>query len=207
MLTLSAAAKQLKNSLIDAGVWLSLITFTNKNASVVIRVVNNTEDIVFAGNTYTAFPIQVAEITESNKGELPTISISLSNVSRAVEGYIEQDPDLGSGWSVHVDIVHTSSVASGVAEVTYDFVTVSVTADTSLVTFSCGLKNPIRQQFPRLRFLPNSCQNTFKQGACTYSGTAPTCVKTLKACRAKFVGQSKIPFLGFPGIPGESIYV
>jgi len=207
MITLSDASKQLKNSLIQDGVWYILLTLTNRDASVVVHIVNNPDDLTFNGNTFTAFPFNIDTVTESNKGELPSINLTLSNIDRVIEGYIEQDADLGSGWDVHIDIVHETALNSGLAEITYDFITIGASADAKTAVFSCGLRNPLRQQFPRLRMLPNACQNTFKSGGCNYIGTDTSCDKTLSACRAKFVGASKIPFLGFPGIPGQDIYL
>jgi len=207
MITLSDVSKQLKNSLIQEGVWYTLLTLTNKDKSIIIRIINNPDDITFGSETFTAFPFKIDSVTESNKGELPSINLTLSNVDRVIEGYIEQDPNLGSGWGVHIDIVHESALASGTAEITYDFITIGATADATSAVFSCGLRNPLREQFPRVRMLPNACQNTFKSGGCNYTGTDTSCDKTLSDCRAKFSGASKIPFLGFPGIPGQDIYL
>lgn len=207
MIALSTASKQLKNSLIQEGVWYTLLTFTNRDGSITIRVVNNPDDITFGSNVFTAFPFKIATVTESNKGELPSINITLSNVNRVIEGYIEQDPDLGSGWAVHIDIVHESALTSGIAEISYDFITTGASADTKSAVFSCGLRNPLRQQFPRLRMLPDACQNTFKSGGCNYTGADTSCAKTLTACKSKFAGASKIPFLSFPGIPNQGIYL
>lgn len=206
MISLSNATKNIKNSLFDSGSWLVLLTLTNKDETITIRICSNTEDVLFGSNTFTSFPFQLEEVTESNKGELPTVNLVLSNVERIVQAYIEQDADLGSGWTVHIDIVHNTAIDSGVSEISYDFVTMNATADVNYVTFSCGIRNPLRQQFPRLKMLPNSCQNTFKKGGCTYSGNDETCMKTLSDCRAKFYGQSKIPYLGFAGIPTTGIY-
>ena len=36
----------------------------------------------------------------------------MSNVERLVQAYVEQDETLGSGWSVHIDIVHTSNTTT-----------------------------------------------------------------------------------------------
>jgi len=208
MIDLSTASKQLKNSLIQDGEWYTLLTFTNRDGSITIRVVNNPDDLTFGSDIFTAFPIKPDTITESNKGELPSLNLVLSNIDRVIEGYIEQDIDLGSGWAVHVDLVHNTALASGISEMTYDFITIGATAGTKIATFTCGIRNPLRQLFPRLRFLPNACQNTFKQGGCNYIGTDTTCEKTLTACRAKFTGASKIPFLGFPGLPtNQGIYL
>ena len=204
MIELSQAAKQVKNALFDTGSYIVLLTLTNKDESVTIRMCSNTENVTYKTNEYTAFPFSIDEISESNKGELPSVAINISNVDRIVQAYIDQDPDLGSGWSVQIDISHTSNIDE--PEITYNFVTNGVSADEKVVVLSCEIRNPIRTQFPRARMLPNACQHTFKKGGCSYDGRDTQCMKTLTACRAKFRGQSKIPFLGFVGIPISGVY-
>lgn len=205
MIELSTVNKEIKNRLEDTGAWIVFLTLSSPDNSIVIRICTNTEDQLFKGQTYTAFPFKLGEIKETNKGEIPSASIIISNVERVVQSYIEQDVNKGSGWEAVLDICHSDNLAS--PEISYNFITNGVSADEETVTLSCELKNPIRHKFPRIRMLPNSCQNRFKQGGCTYSGTDTSCEKTLSACREKFLGSKKIPFLGFPGIPTSGIYV
>lgn len=204
MIELSQAAKQVKNALFDTGVYVVFLTLTNRNKSVSIKICSNTENLTCKGEEFVAFPFSIDEITESNKGELPSISINISNVERIVQAYIDQDPDLGSGWGVQIDISHTSNLDE--PEISYNFITNGVSCNEKTVSISCEIRNPIRAQFPRVRMLPNACQHTFKKGGCSYTGRDTQCMKTLTACRNKFTGQSKIPFLGFPGIPISGIY-
>ena len=224
MIPLSTATKQIKNALADGGAWIVLLMLTDRHNTTTLRLCSNIDDVVFQGHTYTAFPFEIEEVTESNKGELPTVDIVLSNVDRLVQAYVEQDEDYGSGWHAHIDIVHTSAIDQGIQEVYYDFVTMNATADVDKVVFTCGLRNPIRLQFPRVKMMPNGCQNTFKKGACNYTGNDATCRKTLEACREKFPykietvyttvngvptavqRRSTLPFFGFPGIPTIGIY-
>lgn len=204
MIPLSQAAKQVKNALFDTGVYIVFLTLSNKSKTVTLRICSNTDNLTFKGEEYTAFPFSIDEINESNKGELPSISINISNVERIVQAYIDQDPDLGSGWSVQIDISHNSNLDE--PEITYNFVTNGVSCDEQTVSISCEIRNPIRSQFPRVRMLPNACQHTFTKGGCNYTGSDTQCLKTLTACRNKFRGATKIPFLGFPGIPISGIY-
>ena len=47
-----------KNKLTTDSVWFHLLTITLPDTSV-IRLVNNTEDVVFLGHTYIAFPFEL----------------------------------------------------------------------------------------------------------------------------------------------------
>lgn len=207
MIPLLDATKEIKNGLWDTGIWTVLLTLKNKDESIVLRLCSNIDDITFKDEVYTATPFRLGDITESNSGELPTVAIVLSNVNRLTQSYVEEDPNFGCGWLVHVDMVHTTNIEAGISEVYYDFITMNVSEATEEhIIFECGIANPLRKQFPRVRMLPNSCQHNFKKGGCIYSGTDTTCSKSLQACRDKFIGETKIPFLGFPSIPTMGIY-
>ena len=47
------------------------------------------EDITYDGQTYQAFPITYDIVSENMHGEIDTIKLAVSNVSRLVEAYIE----------------------------------------------------------------------------------------------------------------------
>lgn len=206
MLDLSLVAKSVKNSLHDVGSWLVLLSVKNQDDSIVFDIVANTDDVAWNGKTFTAFPFSMQEITESTKGSLPTFTLSVSNVERVIQSYIESDITHGSGWTVDMMVVHSSNLSQTSPEVQFSFTTLSVIADETNVTFTIGMQNPIRQQFPRRKMMTNYCQHTFKQGGCTYAGADESCGKTLANCRAKFVGQKRIPALLFAGIPTGAIY-
>ncbi len=205
MIPLNITNKELKNALFDSGEWIILLTFKSPDQTVVIRVINNPDAVSHNGDIFQPFPFKIDTINESNKGELPKVNITLSNVDRMVQAYIENDKDLGSGWTVKVEILHSTSLDSD-AEIVYDFVTMGITATEKEVVFSCTMPNPLRYQFPRISMLPNACQHTFKKGGCSYVGADESCAKTLQACRDKFPNAKTIPFLGFPGIPTNAVY-
>lgn len=47
------------------------------------------QDIVFAGNTYLAFPIGDVEVSQSVSGEIPAFDIPLINVGRELQSVLE----------------------------------------------------------------------------------------------------------------------
>ncbi len=206
MTDLSAVAKSVKNKLDDGGVWLVLLSVKNKDNSINFDIVANTDDVTWNSKTFTAFPFKMEDVVESTKGALPSFTLSVCNVERVVQGYIEADETHGSGWDIDLNIVHSSNLASNTPEIQYSFKTINVSADENNVTFTVGMQNPLKQQFPRRKMMTNYCQNTFKTRGCTYSGSDNTCGKTLSDCRAKFFGSDRLPILVFSGIPTGSIY-
>ena len=207
MIDLSVVAKRVKNQISDQGCWFVCMSVNNKDNSINFDIVANTDDVTWNGKAFTAFPFSMEEINESTRGEFPNFTISVSNVERVVQSYIEQDSSHGSGWDVYLDMVHSSYLSSSQAEVSYHFKTLSVLTNEKVVAFNVGKPNPLRLQFPRIKMLPDYCQHTFKQGGCTYVGSDTICGKKLSDCRAKFVGQRRVPALLCPGIPTGAIYV
>ena len=206
MLDLSTVAKSVKNKLDDGGVWLVLLSVKNKDLTVQFDIAANTNDVTWNGKEFTAFPFSMDEVQESTKGSLPSFQLSVCNVERVVQSYIEGDVSHGSGWDVDLMVVHSSNLANNNPEVIYSFKTLSVTADENNVVFTVGMQNPLRQQFPRRRMMTNFCQNTFKARGCTYAGADTICGKTISDCRLKFPNSDRLPILVFSGIPTGSIY-
>lgn len=206
MLDLSTVAKSVKNKLDDGGTWLVLLSVKNKDLTIQFDIVANTDDVDWNGKTFTAFPFSMDEVQESTKGSLPSFQLSVCNVERLVQSYVEQDTTHGSGWDVDLMVVHSSNLANNNPEVIYSFKTLSVTADENNVFFTVGMQNPLRQMFPRRRMMTNFCQNTFKVRGCTYTGSDTSCGKTISDCRLKFPSSDRLPILVFSGIPTSSIY-
>lgn len=55
-------------------------------------------------------------------------------------------------------------------------------------------------RIPRRQALADLCSWEYKSAECSYTGSLPTCSKTLDACRAHFGENAWLPFGGFPGI-------
>lgn len=60
-LILSAAIAQAKNQLNDPGAWLVLLEINTPALEDPLRLVRNTEDITWDGETWTAFPFDLDE--------------------------------------------------------------------------------------------------------------------------------------------------
>ena len=54
-----------------------------------LRFVRNTEDVIFGGETYLAFPFEIDNTLHTSEGEIPSIKIRLSNVTRLIQPYLE----------------------------------------------------------------------------------------------------------------------
>lgn len=205
---MTADAVAAKNSLGDGGLWLFLLKLYSPQLDKTVRITNAGADVTWNGDLYQDFPFKIEEIKDTVKGELSKVVLRVSNVDRIMQGYIESDPDFGSGWDIKIDIVYINAIPDGPiattnpAEISLSLKSAGVSCDNVWATFSLGMDNPILYQFPNRKLSPTHCQATFKvpETGCNYAGTDTSCEYTLSDCKSKF-GNAEIPFVGFPGIP------
>ena len=206
MRTLGAALIPVKNSLENASPFLVLaeIQFSGET----IRLVRNEANITYLSETWTAFPFAIDTIAEMGKDEVPAVSLSVSNVSRAIQAYLEEY-DGGIDATVIIRVVHADNLSGtedNTALVVLEFTVTNCTADSQNVTFTLGSTNPWNRRVPMYRMHKNFCRWKFKSAQCGYAGAETECKKTLTRCR-ELSNSSR--FGGFPGVGygGLRVYV
>lgn len=204
MLDLSAVAKLEKNKIASTGAWLVLLEIQFQGAT--IRIVNNTENIEWpsgSGQVWVAFPFELGEVNENDKGELPQLTLKVSNANLAVQPYVEQYAG-GSDAMVTLRVVHSEHLDLATPEIEEYFMVKKTSVDALWVTFTLGPDYTMTQRVPPWRYMKNFCPFPFKGIRCGYNGPATECNKTLKRCRE--LGNS-VRFGGEPGIPGVPTYI
>lgn len=199
---ISAVAILEKNKLASTGAWLILLDVAIP-AVVSLSLVMNTENITWQGREYVAFPFDIGETHEDSRGEIPAITLKVSNVSQAVQQYIEQGGG-GVGAQVTIRIVHSDHLDNPVAEIEERFVCESCKADASWVEFTLGPGDPASIRRPERRFLKNFCPYPYKGLECGAASPETGCNKTLSDCRRR---GNAARFGGEPSIPQGGIYV
>lgn len=204
MLDLSAAAKLEKNKISSTGAWIVLLEVQFQGAT--IKICNNNENIEWptgSGQEWIAFPFELGNVTEDSKGELPQLSVKISNVTGSMQQYVEQYSG-GTDATVILRVVHSEHLDNPVSELPDQHFTVKkTTADNYWVTFTLGPDYTLTQCVPPNKYRKNFCPYKFKRIECGYSGVATECNRTLGRCRE--LGNSK-RFGGEPGIPGVPAY-
>lgn len=152
-------------------------------------LVHNTEDITFNGQVYIAFPFQVELPKISSKGEIPTWTIRVSNVTRVLQASLEA-LNGAVGSTIVMRIVNAGFLNENYAELETTLKVLATQCDAYWVTFTLGGENLLRRRFPLYRYIANYCPwvSRFKQAdnvECGYSGPATTCNGTLANCRLK----------------------
>lgn len=207
MRTLTSALTQEKNKLAGASACLPLVT-VEVDPTTVLRLVHNPTNVVFRGDTYTAFGMQIDEVTQDAKGGLHEVSLSVSNVTREVSAYLELHDLRGARVTIlYVNSANLADPDAVVLEERYEVMSIQVKGDVS-VTFNLGHDRISQHSIPARRFLRDNCAWIYKSVECGYEGGLPTCDKILEGangCRP----HANVPrFGGFPlltPIPGRML--
>jgi len=218
-MSLSVAAYLEKNKLSTDEAWLVLLEVIMPDLTV-LKVTSNSENLWWPGtanpstNLYLAFPFELGEIGDTSKGEVPSVSLRVSNATRELEPYLDaQDGLVGS--SVIIRIVNSYHVLTPTRplgdytetpeiELNYDIVAAS--SNSMWVDFSLGAANPFNKRFPRNKIYKNICRyKTFKGAQCQAKSALTTCDRTLFTCRNTF--KNAINFGGCPGVASKGVYV
>ncbi len=177
MKTLPASIVSQKNMISTPGSWLVCvdIAYPNLTASprTHYRFVNNTEDVVLDGNTYTKWAFGLGQVKESIKGELPRITLSLYDVNLTMKATLQAN-DGWSGGEVSVRRVYVS--LAGVVtdtDILQYFTILSTTWDdrNNAINFNIGVSTPLSKRFPRDRYVSTICRHKFRDGFCRYGET------------------------------------
>lgn len=203
MFDLSLAARIEKNRLESDGAWIILLEIKVSD-TVQLNICRNTENVVWRGVTWTAFPFEFDAPTQSGGGELPSFNIRVSNVTRAVQGYIEE-VDGGVGAQVHMYVVLVKSDGTVMDEPFLDeqFGITSTSFDAAWVTFTASGAERMNRRVPERAYWKNWCPYIYKGPECRANSSLPECDHSLSNCRLR---NNARRFGGYPSIPEGSIY-
>jgi len=78
-----------KNKLTSSTVWLVMLEITIPGEATPIKITSNNESVTWRDESWIAFPFQLDPMGEESKGEVPQVSLCVSNVSRTMEAYLQ----------------------------------------------------------------------------------------------------------------------
>lgn len=182
MRSLSQALTLEKNALFTPNAWLVLLDIKLQGAPD-YHFCSGNENIAFQGRNYTAFPFMLDPAKESSSGEIPSIELKLTNVTRIVHAWLE-DLDGAVGSTVLVRVVNSAFLEENYADLEMEFTVLGTTADAEWIVFTLGAPNPLRRRYPPYRFIAGHCNwaGHFKGVECRYSGPETACNGTWKMC-------------------------
>ena len=157
-----------------------------------LRVTTNNEPVKFGEAItgepvyYTPWPMTVGKIVRQKKGDLPQISISVSNAKRVLPGYLETYDGL-VGQPAVVQLVSMAELDNASASLRFDGEVQGTEVSVEQVTFTIGSINLADMNFPSQRFVGENCRFRFGSAECGYNvnhplNTITSCPRTYIAC-------------------------
>lgn len=161
-------------------------------------------NISFNGNTYIRFPISHEPLSENTQGEIDTVAIRLSNVSRLIQSYLEAN-DL-RGKKVIVTQVFANQLATAAARIEMAYYIDNYIISANDVIFRCSsIMDVLDLTLPMESYNRYYCRyKDFKGTRCQYAGDETECNRTLQRCREL---DNSSNFGGFPSITGRRLSV
>lgn len=194
-----------KNKSANRPIWLYTV-YNYDGANNDLHYAEWDENVTFDSVVYTKFPVQHDFISSNTSGQIDTIKITLGNVSRLIQAYLELYEFRGK--KVKVQCVFADQLATATAFISDIFYIDSYSADENSVTFTLSSKFDILNlELPNRRYMRNYCAWEFKGTECAYAGATGTCNKSETACKAMAGGSNFARFGAFPSVPTERVYV
>ena len=176
-------------------------------------------NIVWAGTTYTRFPVQADGFEYAGTGQLPTPNITIANLNSLLTyALLEVNAYTPGNDLINAKVTRIRTLkkyldasnftggsnpdADPQAEFPREIYNISrKTAETRDV-ISWDLASAFDMQGVRApkRQAIHMCQWIYKGPECGYTGSLPACLKTLDDCKAHFGSNAALPFGGFPGV-------
>lgn len=188
MKTLPSVIVREKNKLATPSAWIVLLDIV-LSETLTLHFCSNSESVTFRGRVYEAFPFNLEPTRQTAKGEIPSVTLKVSNVTQIVQGHLE-DLDGAVGATVIVRAVNSAWLSENYAELEMTFGVLGSEADSEWVSFTLGLPNPLKRRYPLHRFMASHCNWVFKGVECAYPGSRTSCDRSFDTCD-KVMGNSR----------------
>lgn len=169
MKNISAALRLESMVLASTHPWLIFldIILTDGPPATTLRLVRNNEDIVYGGNTYTAFPFDLEPTKMSGSGQMPTMTLKAANATRVIQGYVEALGG-GVGSTVVLSVVHYGHLTDDYTDLTMTLKVMEAQSVEEWYVMTLGAPNPLNQLFTILRYIADHCAWRFQSVECRY---------------------------------------
>jgi lambda family phage minor tail protein L len=165
---------------------------------------NKVGTIIWNDRAFTEMAIQAEGFEISGRGQLPTPTMTVSNVFGIFSDLVsEYDGLVGSQLTRYVTTPdHLNQVGDNYTITDPDIWFISSYTDNAIAV-SFTLKSSFDLQgikLPNRVILRDLCQWVYKSAECGFVGSLPTCAKTLADCYNHFPSPQPANFSGFPGV-------
>lgn len=168
-------------------------------------IVDSNHDITYAGQLYSKFPVQYSGTTMSSDGSIDKATLTVANPGRVFQYYVNDFKVLRgtritikTTYESFLDFIYTfeadgsvttqgNAGADSTAHLEDVFVVDSYSSNESAIVFNLDPVVDFNIKLPRVSFNSNVCRFRYKDPrTCMYSGTLPSCKKTLDDCKLHY---------------------
>lgn len=167
----------------------------------ILRLVNNSEPVVFQGHEYSAFKFEIQ--LRAEKGAIPQVTISVTDLSGEIQARMQAYGG-GVGFNVNVLLLNMSNLAQP-AEVSETYQITGATSEGYVVNWTLGAENPLTMRFPRRKQFRDRCAWRYKGTECGYDGALTSCDFTLQGANGCAVHENTERYGAFPGLARPSL--
>jgi lambda family phage minor tail protein L len=185
-----------------------------------------TTNVVWQGNTYNAFPVQITGFEFTGKGQLPRPSMIVANITSIITTLVLAYDDLLGAkvtrlrtMAKYLDAVNFSGGVNPSADSTAEFprdiyfIERKVSESKQVVEFELAASFDVQGiKLPRRQIIQNICPWKYRGAECSFAGTSyfdkddvsvgslslDVCGKRLTSCEARFGANNPLPFGAFP---------
>lgn len=150
MRTYTSAARQNLLATSADEPFLILLEITHSALVTPIRVVNDVQNIVVGGNTFTAMPFRV-NLPDDVKGQIPQATLEVDNIGRELTQWLEVSGG-GQGAKCKIMQVMRSDANTVEFSITLDLTNLSITNE--IVSGQLGFVNTLGQVSTTVNFTP-----------------------------------------------------
>lgn len=201
MKVFSELATIAKNSLSVSYPFLIFFTVEHKDLDETIRLVQNNENVLYNGNLFTAFPVELDVLSQDDGKTLPSVSLKVSNIQQIIQHEIQKYNGLTDA-KVTIEVVYMEGMIKKKKEVlkidvepeeVFVFQVTQTSYDENWITFSLGTSPAMAWRFPQEKYYADYCPYVFGDIRCCATGQK--CQNTLSTCKnlerfGGFAGQS-----------------
>lgn len=195
-----------KNKLETQSAWLWLLDITVPGVEEVVRLVNNTEDKDYGGNTYTRCSFKLGPWEYKVSGELPQRTLNITNIAMTeyMLPYVEKY-DGAVGSVVVITPVNSEHLDVDMSSKAMEFEVLSASPAEEGIAFKLGAPSPLIQRLQK-KYFANYCRFVahFKGAECGYEGEETICDGTLAQCK-EYGNETR--FGGEPGLRSKTVRV
>lgn len=182
--------------------------------------------VVWQGQTYEPFPVQVTGFEFNGSGQLPRPKLAVANITGVISTLVLFYQDmLGAKltrkrtFAKYLDAVNFTGGVNPTADATAEFqddvyfIDRKSSETRELVEFELAAAFDVNGvKLPRRQIVQNVCPWKYRGSECSYTGTAyfnandvavgsaalDVCGKRLSSCKLRFGENAELPFGGFP---------